>query len=296
MYRKSLILLLTLATFTFTLQAQEYGYGFSVGLNFSKFDAPSEKDAAGNELETFKYNTGFHVTASFIYKIVDNYGIRTGLTFSQRGGEYIFEGNGTQVLVADNGTRVGASGARKDVLSITNSYLEVPLVGYARVLEKLEIFGGASLNFLVGSEAFGERTFSGNSNITGTPVDFTSALDYKYFKDEVPSTELFRNIGIPTVVQADGQEVFIPEAMTAYYDFENKDGSIYNVVDLSAIIGLAFYLNKGLYISGSANFGLLDATNETYDISKTQLNGLDYVPTNDKDRNFFIQTSVGFSF
>jgi len=296
MHRNLIVLFCSFLLSSLSMQAQEFGYGFKVGLNFSTFNAPSEMGVSGNDLETYKYNTGFHVGADFIYKIIDNYGLRAGLMFSQRGGEYIFEGESFQVLVADNGTRVGATGTRRDVLSITNSYIEVPIVAYGRVFEKLEFFGGVSLNFLVGSEGFGERTFNGRSNITETPVEFTAALDFKYFKDDVPTTESFKEFGIPTVVTLDGEEIFIPETMNAYYDYEVKDGSIYNVFDVSALAGIAYYLNRGLFISVTGNFGLLDTTNKTYDISKTEINGLDYVPRNDKDRNFFIQGSVGFSF
>ncbi|MEM1318789.1 MAG: outer membrane beta-barrel protein [Bacteroidota bacterium] len=287
------ILILCLCNFA---QSQEFVYGFRVGLNFSTFQGPSQKDADGNELESLDNNTGFHVGANFSYKFYESFGIRTGLLYSQRGGEYLFEGQSYQILLADSGERVAAFGQRKDVLSVTNSYLEIPFVAYGKFFEKLEVFGGAGLNFLIGSRADGERQFNGISAINSQPVDFTVALNHLYFSDDVPTPEFIREFTMPNMITADGEVIFIPESFNGYYDYPEKDGSIYNIVDITVLGGLAYYLNRGLFVSVSAHLGLLDVTNETYDFSKTELNGLEYVPQDDKDNNFFIQASIGFSF
>ncbi len=295
--RRSLLIILFVAIgFSSSIYAQEFAYGVKVGLNFSSFNGPSEKGADGSSLEKYDNNTGFHVGASFSYKFYESFGVRSGLLFSQRGGKYQFEGPSHQVLIADSGNRITALGTRKDVLSVTNSYIEVPLMAYGKFFEKLEVFGGASLNFLVGSRAFGERQFDGLSANNGREVKFTSALDYNYFKNGVPTTESIRDFGMPTMISADGEVIFIPEAFNAYYDFPEKDGSVYNIVDVTVLGGIAYYLNRGLYVSVSANLGLLDITDKTYDVSKSEINGTDYVLRNDKDNNFFIQASIGFSF
>ena len=44
------------------VQAQLH-YGFKTGLNFARFDGPSETDNAGKSLETWKNVTGFHIGA-----------------------------------------------------------------------------------------------------------------------------------------------------------------------------------------------------------------------------------------
>jgi len=55
-------------------------------------------------------------------------------------------------------------------------------------------------------------------------------------------------------------------------------------------------LSSGLFVSGTVNYGLKDVTNNFYDISRVESNGLEYISREDKDTNLSIQASIGFSF
>lgn len=279
------------------LFAQELSYGFKVGLNFSTIDGPKEMNIDGMEIEDFRNTTGFHVGAEVYIRLTDLFGFRSGLMFYQRGGEYRYDGPGYQFFVTDNGERLLANGTRNMILSVTNSYLDIPITAYYKFGERFEIFGGAHASFLVGSQGSGDVTFSGVSAGNGTPVDFNSILlEYNFFRDDVPNADELINALGSTPLEVDGKRISLPEQFGAYYEYEEKDGSFYNIFDVGLHGGVAFYLNKGLYISGAVNYGLLDATNETYDYTRTNTDNGEFISRDDIDHNFTIQASLGFSF
>ncbi len=278
------------------LSAQEFGYGFKVGLNFSSFKGPIEKSAAGSSVEEFNNNTGFHVGIVVNATFTDLFGLRGQLLFSQKGSEYRFDGESFQFLVSDSGKRVIATGTRKSILTITNSYLDIPIMAYYRIGERFEVFGGASVGFLVGSTASGELGFNGQSNSNGTPIKFTSTSDIDYFDDSPPTAEQLRNSSNPFEFTADGETVFVPKIMGGYYDFTTKDKSVYNILDGGLVGGINFFLNRGLYLGAALHYGLLDVTNEDYDVSRVAFEGNNYIKRSDNDKNFSIQVGLGFSF
>ena len=295
MNRFGIVLILSL--FSLSLYAQELSYGFKVGLNFSTLLADSEMDADGNDLESFKYNSGFHVGAAVIYKITDLVGVRGEFLFNQKGVKYTYEGKSFQIFMDNLDNRIlSQNGNRKFFLETVNSYLEIPLTAYYKIGGKLEVFGGVHVGFLVGSSAVGEYTYSGA--IPGFPdFDEVFELDFGYYKDKVASeTPIDANTKVIRV-ENNTRNITIPEKLGAYYlDYPEKDGSFYNVVDFGLTGGLAYFINSGLFFSVTANYGLTDTTNNFYDISRVSTNGLEYIPRTDKDTNLSFQTSVGFSF
>ena len=292
----SLCYLFVLLFLSVSLQSQEIAYGFKAGLNFSRLDGDSEMDAAGNSVEQEEMATGFHVGAEVKFKFTELMGLKTGLVFSQRGGERRFDGEGFQFFIADSENRVKAEGTRRTVVNVTNSYLDVPLTGYALLWERLEIFAGGQISFLVGSNGTGDFSFDGNSVVSNTPILIESQLlSHNYYNDGSPNLEDIQELELFTV-QADGEFITIPEEVTAYYNFGEKDGSIYNVLDLGLHAGLSYYFNKGLYTSFTFQYGLLDATRDRYDVSQVMSDGLEYIERDDVDRNLSLQVSIGFSF
>ena len=277
--------------------AQEIGYGIRVGLNFNKLNAPSEMDIDGNNLETFDYNTGFHVGGVFIFKFTDLVGARTGIFYSQRGMKYKYEGPSFQFFVNEiNGNQVKSEGDRIYRLTISNSYIEIPLTAYYKFGERFEIHGGFLFGILGSSTAVGEFDYKGS--LPGIPeLDFVQNLDFNYRKDQPASpdditddTPVFQFLSTTNIVR-------FPQTVGAYYmDFPEKDGNFYNGFDIGLTAGFSFYLNGGLYIMFSGNYGLIDATNDFYDISRYESNGLEYIQRNDKDYNVSLQASIGFSF
>ena len=75
-------------------------------------------------------------------------------------------------------------------------------------------------------------------------------------------------------------------------------------MDYGLIGGLAYYLSNSLYIGARLQFGLSDVTNNEADLSKVEFDAFTpnlelsqrYKYRDDKDKNFIIQASVGFSF
>ncbi len=291
-------IVLLIFIFPLCVNAQEFSYGFKVGLNFSTLLADSEVDANGIEVENFEYNSGFHVGAAVIYRITDLVGVRGEFLFNQRGVKHTYDGQGFQIFMDDQGDRVLSSvGERRVFLETVNSYIDIPLTAYYKIGGKLEVYGGVDVGFLVGSSGVGEYKYS-STDVPGFPdVNETFELDYNYFGDKPASETTIDPSADMVTISNNTRSIVIPEKLGAYYlDYPEKDGSFYNIIDFGLVGGIAFYINSGLFISGTANYSLTDATNDFYDISRVSSNGLDYISRNDKDTNLSFQTSIGFSF
>lgn len=280
-----------------SLSAQELSYGFEVGLNFSSFNGPSETDANGANLESFRSTNGFHVGGNLRLKIVDRFGVKAEALFSQKGGKNIYEGEGVQIFNTVDDTKVLSAGMRKTIISVTNSYIDIPIMGYFRPVSRIELFAGASVSFLVGSTGIGEFTYSGQTSLGGDNIEFLAELDHNYSKDLARDERVIGEFEEVISFEVNGNEVRFPESLGAYYlDYETKSGKLYNTFDLGLVGGAHFYFNGSLYLGVRLNYGLLDVTNNTYDISYATSNGTEYIPRSDIDRNFSLQASLGFSF
>ena len=288
-----LFLLLSMVAVISTVNAQDIAYGFKAGLNFNRILADAEMDDAGATVETFSGKTGFHVGATFTWKATDLMGLRGELMFSQKGYKRRYEGASYYDVTTDNGTVVNfGSGSRKMFISNANSYIDIPVMGYAKLFKWLEVHVGANIGLLVSSTAIGDLEFSGDSN--GSAVDIAYDLDYKYGSDNAGS---FDAAAEPTIITVNNSPYTLPNTAGAYYEYPKKNGNFHNFLDLGIVGGFSFYLNKGLYVGIRGNYGLTDLTNDDADFSflKKDTDG-NFIKTNDKDRNFSVQTSVGFSF
>ena len=93
-----------------------------------------------------------------------------------------------------------------------------------------------------------------------------------------------------------GIPVEVPKTIGAYYSALGQEDSPYQSVDLSVIGGVSYFLNQGLYIGLRANFGFSDITKNEQDYSRFSLgDSQNFLQLEDKDRNFILQASVGFS-
>lgn len=293
---KSIILSITTFSFclfmVFSLQAQETSFGFKAGLNFSTISGPLEQGEAGMELERYQVATGFHVGGAINFAFVDRFGLRTELLFSQKGGEYFYEGPSYKVFLDADGADVVTTGTRKMVVNVTNSYVDIPILGYAR-FGKIEFSAGFDVGILVGSIGQGETNYTALSNSGEELANVITTLDYNYYKNdarEAVGTEI-------SMVQIGLNDVVVPFAEGAYYEFNNKDGSFYNTLDIGVLAGVSFFLNKSLYLGGRINYGLVDITNNSYDVSRQNLQtDGGFISLEDVDKNMSIQASLGFSF
>lgn len=276
------------------VKAQELSYGFRVGLNASTISGDEEMDASGNTVENIDYNNGFHVGGGVRIEITELFGIRTEILFTQKGTKRNFEGSSYFIFDTPNG-KVRAAGNKNVSLNISNAYLDIPILAYGKIGEKFEVFAGGYAGFLISSVATGELIFKdgqveGNNNIIDQ-LDLT--LDYNYLRDELGEVQ----DGIENItVMVDGENVDVPNTLTAYYDLDAKDGRPYKVFDAGVSAGAAYFLNGGLYFSAIANYGLIDVTRSNMDFSNTEIDGLNYQTRADKDNNLSFQFSLGFSF
>lgn len=277
-------------TWSESMNAQELSYGFRVGLNVSSLQGDTEPG------ENYSTNTGFHVGGGVRFEITDLFGIRTEVVFTQKGTKRTFEGVDAPFYFrgADN-EKILTNGNKNISLNIANAYLDIPIMAYGKIGEKLEIYGGGYASFLVGSTASGELIYSngkveGNNNIID-PINLT--LDYNYGRQD--AGELLD--GIDNIsIEVGGETLEIPNTLSAYYDLDSKEGKPYKVFDAGLSGGAAFFLNGGLYFSATATYGLIDVTNSDLDFSYAEVEGLDFKTRDDKDNNLSFQFSLGFSF
>lgn len=296
-FKCALALLLT--TFVFSLDAQ-IRYGFKTGLNFASMKGPSDVDADGKELESWDNVTGFHIGASFAYNFTDNYSVQTELLFSKRGAKYTFDGDSYRIFRYTNGQTL-STGTSRYLINVNNSYMDIPITFVARWGD-FEVSAGGYAGFMVGSVGDGSLRYSGTTVPLGNTVTNTETgaselvfnLSHNYRKDEPGEGD----DAVKVIAKVDARNVEMPSTLGAYYDYTEDRGSLYNSFDYGLIGGLAYYLSNSLYIGARLQYGMADVTNNNADLSKTEINVTDgtLIYRDDKDKNFVIQASVGFSF
>ena len=270
----------------------QFTVGFKAGLTYSKLDGPSEV-VNGNELETKKLSGGFHVGASFNYKITDLFGLRSGLIFNQKGGSYTYNGQSNYFFRnEDPDPPTWLEGNREMSYKMTNAFIDIPLTAYVK-LGPVEVHGGIYTSILAAGSAGGELIFNGSSRISGSPVEeIRQTLDYNYYTNTAQGAS-----GSVLVYTVDGEEKFTPSIVGAYYDFEEKDGSFLRTFDFGLSGAVNFFINEGLYIGLDLQYGLTDLTNDKMDISYSKLNeDLTRPRLDDEDTNLALNVSIGFSF
>lgn len=274
------------------LQAQSIKGGFRAGLNFSTLSGPLETNAAGETLEEYRSSTGFHIGAVVNFQLTDYFGLRSELSYTQRGTEYGYNGESFWLFEAANGGTFATTGTRTMVMTISNSYLNVPLSAYVR-LGRFEFSGGAGVALLLAGRGEGELTYNGISP-KGAPIEeFVTALDYNYGNDHFGRQD-FRE-DIPIVV--DGVTVLAPRNIGAYYETPPGRKNLFKTHDFFLHGGLSFFLNRGMFISGRFYYGMTDVTRMVRDVSKLTLDSENnYILRDDKDQNISIEASIGFSF
>ena len=282
---------LALLSFSTAVSAQDFSFGFKTGLNFSNIKGDLEKTADAKE--SLDQNIGFHFGATFAWEITDIMGLRGEFMYSQKGTKRSFDGASYYKFFTPTNDIIITKGVRKEDLNVSNSYLELPILGYFKPHSRIEIYGGMSFGLLVNSSAFGNIKFS---EIEGAPLNTTldHELDFKYLSDK-PREATYANPAKTVNIQ--GDNVPYPQTAGAYFEFVESRGKLYKAFDLGVVGGVSIYLSKSLYVSGRINYGLTDITNTKADVSLSSLDkDNNFISRNDDDRNISIQTSIGFSF
>lgn len=276
---------------TINAQGVDIGYGFRAGMSFAKIDGPSEEGPGGEKLETNKMASGFHIGMSFNFKFTDIMGLRTEFLYSQRGTDYTYDGPSYYQLGRNTLQPLTLNGTRRQTLNVSNSYIDIPLLAYYRI-GYFEVSGGLNMGVLVASSAGGSMEFNGISPIGNTLAPFAVTLNYNYNGDDAGFASEETQI-----VKVDGQDYTVPQFIGAYYDFPTKDKNLYNTFDFGLNLGLAYFLNDGLYLSAKYIHGLGDIDRNEYDISLQNLNtDGTFIKRNDINKSKSWQFSLGFSF
>lgn len=263
-----------------TIQAQNLSYGFKAGLNSNKFSGPTTN-------ETYESNIGFHIGVIFKYEITDLFGLKGEFMYSQKGSDYVYNGP-SQFLIRGESESVLASGTRNMNVTISNDYIDFPVMGYGK-FGPVELNLGFSVGFLAGSTGGGQMRFTGTDPIFD---ELSFNLDHRYYGDEVGDAQ---GIEVETVTLA-GTQYRIPRQHGAYYEYNEKEGSRYRPLDIGLIAGANFYLNDGLYLGVRGNFGLIDVTRPSVDITYGEFENNAPKIQDDVDKQVSIQFSLGFSF
>ena len=290
---KQLFTLITLLIFSLSMQAQEFGYGFKTGLNFNSIKSDSIR--VGEELAQ---NTGFHIGAVFAYKFTDLMGVRGELLYSIRGGRIRYDGDGVFGVVSETGQQFRIQGNRTSSIRVTNSYIDIPVTFYYKPASWVELSVGAQAGFLIGSTAVGQIIVNGETTLSGQTFDVNKLdfnVNYNYNKDRFDDTAIAGG-----AFDIAGENVVIPAQLGAYSEFSEDYGKLYNSFDFSLIGGVSLFLNKGLFVSGRANVGFTDITDDEADrvnvAEAGSSTGIVTEKQNHIDTNFAIQVSVGFIF
>ncbi|MEM9991208.1 MAG: outer membrane beta-barrel protein [Bacteroidota bacterium] len=274
-----LFLLLT----TRQAMAQENSFGFKAGLNFSQFTK--------GELEAGEANSnvsGFHIGILMNTAFTDNFGLRSELLYAQRGNSYTYEGD-SYFIFSPSDLRISTRGTRNVALTVSNKYIQLPIMGYAK-FGRIEFMGGVYGSLRIGS--LGDGTMTYQSDALGNEArEFI--LAYSYGRDEAGGFD-----DTVETVFINGNRVEIPSELGAYYEYANTPTQhLYKALDFGVVGGAAFYLGKALFIQVRAEYGLADVTNDDTDISIAQLSdNNNLLKRMDDDRNFTIHTAVGFRF
>lgn len=270
--------------------AQDYNIGVRAGLNYSKFQGPSEEGVT----EKFSLASGFHFGFSFTYNLNEFLGLRTELAYNQAGSKYKYEGDSYYIFRnserVPTPTQIVYDSSRFN-LDVSNAYFSIPLTLHLRTLEKFEFYGGGYVNFLISSIGAGNLRFGSDEFPQHT---FTQGNNHNYKSDVAGGVG--QGAG-QVLVLANGVRKPEYSQVGAYYFQTTKEGNLYKSVDYGLIAGVAYYLNPGLYFGLRANFGLRDITNNLMDISRKELDENDgFILKSDDDRNLDIQLSIGFKF
>ena len=273
-------------------QNDNIGFGFRAGASIAKLDGPSELGPNGEELEEYTMARGFHIGASVSYKFTDLVGMKAEFVYSRRGTEYTYDGPSYYVLGRGTIRSTTIYGDRQQTLDLSNVFLDIPVLAYYKI-GKLELCGGVNTGILLASTAGGSTNFEGISSLGNPIAPFQVGLNHNYKKDKAgeASSETF-DVSID-----ESFPYAVPETVMAYYEFETKEENQYKTIDFGLVVGAAFYINEGLYLSARYTHGLSDADVNNYDVSLQSLNtdgSFKYRDDDNKSRSW--QFSVGFSF
>ena len=283
-----------LLLFTGPLQAQsgEWKVGFELGWSNSKTTGDLES-SGGMDFESQEYNPGFHLYLYARRYYTDLFGIQFGLAYNQRGTKKEFEGPSYYKFGLQGDIQQTALVQRFQTLKTLNGYLDIPILAFHKIGERLEVGAGVYGGFLVVSKADGELRIT-ERTAGGTPLDgFFITSDFNYLKDDF-GQQVF---GVQSV-NVNGRTFEEPTTIGAYYEYDSDPGeNLYGTFDYGVMAQIGFYFNESLNIKGRFFYGLADVTIEEADAARGELGpNQEVIFRDDIDRDLSMQISLGFLF
>ena len=276
--------------------SQGFNIGIRAGLSQTKFNGPLEKDFG----ESYSLNGGFHFGLSFQWNFNDLIGLRSEVVYNQMGSSYKLDtDNGYYVFpqTLNNFETPILRDTSLINLNHSNAYIQLPQTVHFSIGEKLELFAGGYIGFLVSPVATGTVTFGGPSG--SQEHSFRQGLNFNYFSDDAETiNDIFTQRVEDIEIRVDGLDVDIFGITNSYNFMEfNIDRSRFLSIDWGLVGGASYYLNRGLFIMGRVEYGVRDITRNTTDYSFARVND-DKSPVfnNDSDRNLGFYLSLGFKF
>lgn len=296
----SLILVVLFLSTGSSIVAQDYNFGIRAGLSYSRLLGPTINEPTHSD--AFQFNNGIHFGVTFTYNITDVFGLRTEVSYNQIGTRYTFESPDAPYVFRDGLERAPRNGEITRFYDVSNAYVHVPLMANWKPIKKLELFGGIYTQFLVLPTSGGKVDFTAPINPETGEVykySFIQSIEGNYYSDDPREAKGNQGLVVDLIIDGEVTKVGMNRLVGAYYelDADEKRGSTYNWFDAGLEAGVSYYINRSLFLSFSAMYGLLDVTNDDLDVDFYRLNEFDkFNFRDDFDTNLSLQVSLGFKF
>lgn len=285
-----LFILLCLSTAIYS----QHKVGVRAGTQYSKFRGPVELD------ETLSFGSGIHFGINYTYQLTDDLGIRAEILYAQRGSKQAMDTEDIYSIVRPIAAPLNPVFEMGEVdysMKYSNSYFSIPITAQFELNSKFELFGGASIDFLLGANGRGEFNFNSKNN--PEEVFYDLSYDHRYGSDVAGGfANLGQNTDIISVLR-EGEVIVIPKVVGAYYGYDpgTEVENRFKGVDISLIGGVNYFINPGFYVGGRLEYGMLDLTNNRMDVSLRELDSeQNFILRDDVDKNITLSFSFGFRF
>jgi hypothetical protein len=287
-HTRLLVLSLCWLFLAFSSEAQLH-LGFYGGLTFSNIQGPVEKpvDAAGEEFSSI---TGFHIGLRGQYDLNDWLAVGGGFGYAQKGAQYTYQGPSFfRLQNRRTATFPFFEGSRQVEMQINTDHLDIPVFIQFSPFDQLQIYGGPYVSFTILARSTGAIRFTPDG-----AEQLEVNIDYNYFSDEFGLDPELATENI----EISGEDYFYPESVGPYYELDEVENNLFEVVDYGLQGGLNFFITSGLYLNGEIMYGLNDMTNERVDFSivTRDAGGEDFIYRDDFDRFISYKLSIGFAF
>lgn len=297
---KKLLLVLCVIFLASAGHSQDLKIGVRTGLSYYKLLGELEAN------ETQSLASGFHFAITGKYNLSSSFGLRTELVYIQKKSLQEYDQFKTVFFVpSQTGSGIGRQvieGGNKYSLERTFNIFSIPIHAVYKPTKKIELFGGIDFDFTAGVIGQGRIEFdNGGTEANDDNIAYNQTLNYNYSSDRLGQVSTFTEefVLIDFDVDDDGERevIRLPKTLSAYYYSETDEGKAYSTFDMAVAAGVSYFINPGLYLRATGNYGLFDSTKKRHDYSNAEYNADgSYVFRDDNDRKIGFQVSLGFQF